>query len=115
MLNPESLYERLIASGIATPNSICGCSATEIRLIEKQLGLPLPCTYVNFLRVVGKQAGSFMRDIDIFYPRMLQLRQKAEEILENWEEGKLSLPTDALVFAMRMGEQFRHFSLIPTA
>jgi hypothetical protein len=109
MLDPKSLCERLIASGIATPGSISGCSSEEIGSIEKRLGLPLPGTYVDFLRVAGKRAGAFMRDIDVFYPNMLGLRERAEEILENWEEGRLLLPDDALVFAMRTGEQFMFF------
>jgi hypothetical protein len=109
MLDPKSLRERLIASRIATPTSISGCSAEEIDSIEEQLGLPLPRAYVEFLAVVGMRAGAFMRDVDIFYPKMFGLRARAEEMLLNWEEGKLSLPNNALVFAMRMGEQFMYF------
>jgi hypothetical protein len=109
MLDPNSLRERLIASRIATPNSLSGCSSEEIQTIEECLRLPLPRAYVDFLAAVGKRAGAFMRDIDIFYPTLLRLRASAEEILENWEEGKLLLPDNALVFSMRMGEQFMYF------
>lgn len=109
MLNASSLRERLVAVRIATAASICGCSDAEVRNIESTLKLRLPRAYSALLRVVGKRAGAFMRDIDFHYPKVLDLRQAAIELLDNWEEGRLQLPSDAFVFAMRYGEQFMFF------
>jgi hypothetical protein len=58
------------------------------------------------LRVVGKNAGQLMGDIDFLYEGVLALNARAAAILDNWEEGKLVLPTKAFVFSMRHGEQF---------
>jgi hypothetical protein len=109
MLDATSFRNRLIAARIATENSIRGCSEEEIEDIRSTLKLPLPRTYVDFLRVAGKRAGAFMRDIDFLYPEVLTLRTHAEDILQNWEEGQLMLPANAFVFSMRRGEQFMFF------
>lgn len=109
LLDAVSLRNRLLASQIATANNISGCTEAEIDRIRVSLRLTLPKAYLDFLRVAGKRAGAFLRDVDIFYPKMLDLRQAAEDILNNWEEGGLQLPAKALVFAMRRGDQFMYF------
>ncbi len=42
---------------------------------------------------------------------MLSLNDQAREILDNWKEGNLQLPTNAFVFTMRYGDQFLFFNL----
>lgn len=109
MRDTTQFRHRLIWSRIATERSIQGCSDAEIAQVQSTWKWPLPRAYVEFLRVAGKRAGSLMRDIDIYYPTVLELRPTADWILDNWEEGKLPLPDDAFVFSMRRGEQFMFF------
>jgi hypothetical protein len=109
MLNATRLVERLIASGIAKPGQIAGCSDSDITRIEGTSGVQLPAAYKAFLRVVGKNAGQLMGDIDFLYEGVLALNARAAAILDNWEEGKLVLPAKAFVFSMRQGEQFMFF------
>ena len=62
------------------------------------------------MSVFGRRAGRFLRDVDIFYPAVLELRLVLEELLSD-DDGTelLSLPANAFVFAMRYGEQFMFF------
>ena len=69
----------------------------------------MPAAYKAFLRVAGRNAGQLMDDIDFLYDKVLGLNTQAISILDNWEEGKLVLPDQAFVFAMRQGEQFMFF------
>lgn len=109
MLDAPSLKRRLLEARIATPKSIVGCSQAEIAQIQTSLHLKLPKAYVDVLRAIGKRAGAFLRDITFYFPKVLELRQITNEILDNWEEGKLTLPDKALVFAMRHGDQLMFF------
>jgi len=109
MLNPTQLAERLLSSGIAKPDQIAGCSDADIARIEAASGVQLPAAYRSFLRVLGRNAGQLMCDIDFLYEKALGLNAQAARILENWEEGKLALPEKAFVFSMRQGEQFMFF------
>jgi hypothetical protein len=109
MLGPQSFIQRLIASKVAKPHQIRGCSESEIKRICDASALPLPNAYLEFLRVAGKGAGRFMWEVNQYYDDMLILNSEAEDILNDYEEGKLSLPDNAYVFSMRYGEQFLFF------
>ncbi|HAW30858.1 MAG TPA: hypothetical protein DCY03_22515 [Planctomycetaceae bacterium] len=109
MLDSESLIQRLIASKAAEPHQIQGCSESEIKRVCEASRLSLPESYLEFLRAIGKGAGRFMCEVDQYFDVMLNLNAEAEETLENFEEGKLSLPEKAYVFSMRFGEQFLFF------
>jgi hypothetical protein len=67
----------------------------------------MPGAYKDFLRAAGKKAGLlFVPDIDIFFPKVLELNGRAVETLRMFEDPPLSLPERAFVFADRYGEQF---------
>lgn len=103
------LVQRLIDCGIAKLREISGCTEPEIRVVQDTTQLPLPKAYIDFLSTVGRGAGGFLRDVDIFYPKNLSLNSIAKDLLDDWEEGKLLLPNGAFVFSMRNGEQFLFF------
>lgn len=109
MLTTTILIERLISSKIAKKSAIIGCAPDEIALVQQCARGPLPVAYIEFLSCAGKGAGPFMEDIDIYYPKNLDLNEEANEMLEHWEDGKLKLPDRAFVFAVRAGEQFMFF------
>jgi hypothetical protein len=109
MLTSSSLEERLTKLGVAKPQEIIGCTDDEIDHLKRRTKLPLSKAHEEFLKVAGKKAGRFMSDVDIFYNEIASLNQKASDKLDLWEEGRLKLPQDALVFAMRRGEQFMFY------
>lgn len=67
-MNSQQLRERLINCGLANVNSIQGCSESELNQIVLAAGRSLPRDYREFMSGFGKQAGRFLRDLDIFFP-----------------------------------------------
>lgn len=108
-LNSTVLRQRLLASGLADAASIHGCTRSELDQIEVVAQRPLPSPYTDFMAHFGKGAGRFMRDVEIFFPEVLHLKPIALEILKDYEELELSLPSSAFVFAVRNKEQFMCF------
>jgi hypothetical protein len=109
MLRSTQLCTKLVASGIAQPKDISGCSDDDVRAIEHSLNVVLPQSYVQFLKAVGHKGGSLMADIDYHYSLLERINADAKKILDNWEEGRLLLAENAFVFSMRQGEQFMFF------
>lgn len=109
-MNSTVLRHRLLTSGLADPASIHGCSPGDLHQIEVVAQRPLPSSYADFMTNFGRGAGRFLRDVDIFYPKVLTLKPVAIEILQDYEELHLSLPPSAFVFAVRNREQFMCFS-----
>jgi hypothetical protein len=99
----------MIDHGLATFDTICGCSEEEIRDVERHVGVFLPEAYRVFLRFMGRSAGRLFRDIDILFPVVLELTSAAVDILRLAEHGKMTLPTHSFVFSMRQGLQFLFF------
>jgi hypothetical protein len=109
-MNLEPIKQRLIALNRDSSQPLCGCSPAEIRQLEGRLGVKLPSAYQEFLRIMGKGAGQFLRGSDCFYPQMRELKTAAVELLEeNHFPG--ALPKDAFVFFMHQGYQFSFFRL----
>ncbi|HLN26949.1 MAG TPA: SMI1/KNR4 family protein [Gemmataceae bacterium] len=109
MLTAEKLVERLLAACIAKQEQILPCTEDDLRDVARHAPGPLPVAYLDFLYAVGRGAGWFLQDVDIYYPKMLNLNEQARDILDNWEKGRLELPADGFVFSMRNGEQFMFF------
>lgn len=78
----ESFGRDLIESGFATSDSIIGCDSAEIAQVYSLApeGFPIPDEYHAFLAQMGKQAGTLFRGTDLFFPRMLDAREAAEDI-----------------------------------
>lgn len=110
MFSSSDFVKRLLVAELATSATIQGCSQAEVDLVETRFKIKLPAVYVDFLRTAGKQAGVlFLPDIDILFPKILELREIAIEALNIFEGGKLVLPQNSFVFADRYGEQFMFF------
>src|SRR5437868_1425998 len=108
MLNHTQLVTRLLDSRLALPEEIVPCTDTEIREIEGAVGVRLPASYKEFLRVAGKRAGCLFAgtDVGLFFPGVIGLTKIARQTLNEWEGDALNLPKNAFVFADRYGEQF---------
>jgi len=108
MLTPDSMRSRLIKAGVCSAQEIKGCSAEELKQIEQAFGGRIPKAYINVMRVIGKGAGEFASDVQMFFPEVLSLTKDTRNRLA--EEG-IELPADACVFANRYGEQILFFRL----
>lgn len=85
------------------------CTAKEISEIESFFDVKLPLFYKEFLMLMGKQAGPFMKGSSVFYDEVFDLKEGATELLS--QNGFISLPDDAFVFWMHQGYQFAFFKL----
>ena len=106
----ERVKERLAALKLASPDELKGCSNQEVWQLERQLGVKLPQAYREFLLLMGKEAGQFLRGSDCFYQHLPELQTAAIELLEENHFPQL-LPNDAWVFFMHQGYQFSFFRL----
>jgi hypothetical protein len=99
----------MVSSGVVAPTELEGCTAAEIRRVERKYGIRLPATYRRFLEVMGRNSGRlFTHDwVEAGYPDILKARAQLQETLA--ETGaKFELPSDALVILARDGEQFNY-------
>jgi hypothetical protein len=101
-------HQRLVAEGVATDADIIGCSAEEVAQVVAAQGAPLPWLYERFLRVMGKGAGDLLIGSDVYFPKVLDLRRAALELLGECGHP-FDLPETAVVFLMHQGYQFMYF------
>ncbi|MFD4352485.1 SMI1/KNR4 family protein [Nocardia sp. NPDC058518] len=78
----ETFSRELIESGFATSDSIIGCDSAEITQVYSVApeGFPIPDEYQAFLEYMGKKAGTLFRGTDLFFPRMLDAIEAAEDV-----------------------------------
>src|SRR5262249_22971010 len=96
--------KRLLESGLAKPNLVRGCSEDELKQVESTLQIILPAAYREFLTTFGKQAGEFLVGTDFLFPKLLELRNIAEELLKSCS-NPFDLSKTAFVFASHHGYQ----------
>ena len=106
----DGIVDRLNFTGLASSNSIRGCSEKEIAVLEKHFEIIFPRSYREFLKYFGRRAGQLFEGTDCFYEQLWDLRNWAEDlILENGLAFRV--PRDAFVFSMHQGYEFLY---IPT-
>jgi len=86
------------------------CNAEEIEKLHGSLAHNLPKAYLEFLQIMGKNAGNFMKGSSCFIHEIPYLREWAEELLEE-NQFPEKLPKDTFVFWMHQGYQFAFFNL----
>lgn len=104
----DILEKRLIDAGVATPDTIAGCSEEELSDIESAFKLKLPGAYKDYMRKFGKASGAFLEECGIYYPNVLRNRERAETLLANNTDYRLK-PAD-FVFVTTYGYQFHFFN-----
>jgi hypothetical protein len=87
-----------------------GCSDKDLKRIEDHVGHRLPEEYKNVMRVIGREAGDFMSDLEMFYPEVVTLTDRIRKLLTE----TVKLPDDAFVFVNRYGEQILFFHVSAT-
>ncbi|WP_312414442.1 SMI1/KNR4 family protein [Comamonas sp.] len=104
----EVIFESLIAQDSIFRSSLLGCNSDEIRLVEKHFECLLPDEYRYFLQIAGRSAGKIFQGTDIFYPRILELKDEAQVLLVELDVAHL-LPADAKIFCMHQGYEINYF------
>lgn len=104
----DSLLDTLRQQSSAAATAVEGCDSAEIAKIESLAGGALPASYRRFLEVAGKKAGVALAGVDCTFPDLLELREGAEELLEE-SETDYTLPAEVFVFSMHQGYEFLAF------
>ncbi len=111
----DRLLERMMRSKIVSDSQLAGCSTEEITALEDRYHLRLPSSYVWYLRTMGHNSGRlFTSDhMKVSYADVLTMREDLHQKLASDRDRRYSappptfqLPSDALLIASRLGEQF---------
>jgi hypothetical protein len=84
---------------------IKGCTEAEIAEVAAAQGVTLPRSYVDFLSVMGKEAGLLRNGSMWLYPDVLRVKGFARDLLAEWNDP-FALPAQAVVVMMHQGYQF---------
>ncbi|WP_112236665.1 hypothetical protein [Kribbella monticola] len=106
--NFERVVEELIRRGVPESEFV-GCSDSEIEeLLTRQAVPTMPYEYRIFLQRMGKHAGGFQAGTDAYYPKILDLKESAKDLLA--ENGSaIQLEANSLVISMHQGYEFAWF------
>ncbi|MEM1182946.1 MAG: SMI1/KNR4 family protein [Acidobacteriota bacterium] len=105
------IRDLLVASGVATDADLFGLSPQEIGAFEARTGLAFPGIYRDFLSVAGRSAGRLALDIDLLYPDVVGLQERAIALIAECKPA-YELPADALVFGGYQGYQYTFFQCV---
>ncbi|MDP7288321.1 MAG: SMI1/KNR4 family protein [Phycisphaerae bacterium] len=94
---------------LANCRSCVPCTSDQIAEIEERFAVTLPQMYRDFLLNMGQGSGRFLRGSDLHYPEILDLREGAEDLLDECSNPS-ALKQDDFVFFMHQGYQFAYFS-----
>ncbi|WP_147455056.1 SMI1/KNR4 family protein [Saccharothrix australiensis] len=99
----SSFVATLLDSGIATADTVRGCTPAEVAEVRADQRVEwLPAQYEEFLLTAGRQAGDLLRGTDFFYPTVLGLADDGRELLDENDAADL-LPEGAVVVGMHQG------------
>jgi hypothetical protein len=101
----KTAKSKLLAAGLADPDSFKGCTEDEIKSLERRFSLRLPQCYRDFLAIMGRAAGDFLVGTDYAFPTMLEFRKGAEKLLRT-SQSVFELPSTAFVFMFHQGYTF---------
>ena len=105
----DTARSKLMDAGLAGPHSFKGCTEQQIKSIEDKLSLRLPRCYRDFLSVMGREAGEFLVGTDYSFPKVLDFRSEAENLLRTTPSNFL-LAQDLFVFMFHQGYTFLFFN-----
>jgi len=110
-MSVKEFTEKMLRHRIATEETLVGCTDEEIELLCKAQGVDkLPSIYIEWLKVMGKQAGWLMRGSDILYP--IDYKEDFRETYYDEEldvSSSYEFPENSFVFWSHQGYQFRFF------
>lgn len=92
----DQFADHLIACGLASPETLIGCTAAEVDELRASQHLDaLPVQYEEFLLRMGKRAGDLLRGTDLRQPMMVELADELAELVG--ELGLVLAPGSAIV------------------
>jgi SMI1-KNR4 cell-wall len=105
----DDLIEKLISSGLATPDEIIGCTDSEIeRLAANQNIWKFPALYRELLQKMGKKAGHYFQGVGFFHADLPELKLWANVLLRE-SAATFWVVDDTFVFLDHQGYEFYYF------
>lgn len=101
----QNIANRLTKNGCL----LVPCTEEELNSIKLMCQESLPESYMDFMKIMGKGAGDFMKGSSVFYDELFDIREGAQDLL--CENGLKTLTSDCFVFWMHQGYQFAFFML----
>ncbi len=95
----------MVDAGIATPDTIRGCTDSEIAELERQLSVRLPAAMAECLRQMGQECGHLADGDAIGLHAFDAARQVAQEITTE-PDSPWRLPDDVIPFLEHQGYEF---------
>lgn len=104
----DEVVRRLIVGGFASLESIQGCSPGEVQAVSRLWGVALPDAYVAFLLRMGRGAGRFYLGSDVYYPKVLELKEGTAELLRAAPDT-IRYNSSSVTFGMHQGYEILYF------
>ncbi|MCC2313572.1 SMI1/KNR4 family protein [Cellulomonas xiejunii] len=89
-------------AAIASRLGAVGCTPSEIAQVEADQGVPLPASYREFLRTMGRDLGGLLVGSTVTFPHILGARAWAVELVKENGVPHL-LPASAAVVMLHQG------------
>jgi SMI1 / KNR4 family (SUKH-1) len=109
--NVLQLLERMKSANIADESNLIGCTDEETDSLEKKYDIELPHMYKAYLQAMGRRSGLLFRS-DHIASDYSSVFSMTSDLKQEWENpthsppSRFTLPSNALVIAGRLGEQF---------
>jgi len=107
---PRQLADMLITAGIASSDTVLGCTPSDVLNIEQHFQIKLPESYKSFLLTMGRQAGEFNDDFYFLVESiedLISMRENAESVIR--EFAGYELKQSDFVFLARYSVTFLWF------
>ncbi|WP_187273943.1 SMI1/KNR4 family protein [Paenibacillus sp. N3.4] len=106
----EHLLKLLHEKELYTDRPFDGCSESEIKLLEQEMGIRLPKSYHQYLLAVGNYSGRLFQGTDTDFSQLKELQDEAKELLRE-NNNPVVLPDSTFVFSIHQGYENRFFKL----
>lgn len=105
----EEIQAKILRKNIAEEDELIGCTHNEIQSIMNAQGVTwLPVVYVEFMGLLGKQAGSLWKPATFKYPHAKELMSEALRLLKQ-NGNPIELKQTSFVLQMQEGMIFYYF------
>ncbi|MCZ8520887.1 MULTISPECIES: SMI1/KNR4 family protein [Paenibacillus] len=109
-MKSDHLLKLLLEKKLHTDHPFKGCSEAEINLLEQEMRIKLPESYIQYLLAVGHYSGRLFQGTTTKYSELKGLQHEAKALLRE-NNDPIELPESAFVFSMHQGYEIRLFEL----
>lgn len=98
MINITEITQLMASLGVAKSSDLIGVTEKDIQSLEEYLGAPVPLSYQEFLRHMGRSAGYLSPWMAIYFDDLKEIREQFD-LLNATLATPATLPPYALIIA----------------